>query len=126
MRDKLTENSAGVAVSLNGLGHIYLALDDPNVAKMKYKKALEIFEKLQEHGFQGVGISETLKNIAVSWKNLKEIDKAKEYISRSLSIILNVYPESHPRVRELRILANELEQMDGENLTPVMESQKEL
>ena len=124
MRDKLTENSAGVAVSLNGLGHIYLALGDPNVAKMKYKKALEIFEKLQEHGFQGVGISETLKNIAVAWKNLKEIDKAKEYISRSLSIILNVYPESHPRVRELRILANE--QMDGENLTPVMESQKEL
>lgn len=53
MRDKLTENSAGVAVSLNGLGHIYLALGDPNVAKMKYKKALEIFEKLQEHGFHG-------------------------------------------------------------------------
>jgi hypothetical protein len=74
--------------------------------------------------FMDFGISETLKNIAVAWKNLKEIDKAKEYISRSLSIILNVYPESHPRVRELRILANE--QMDGENLTPVMESQKEL
>ncbi|CAB3992040.1 tetratricopeptide repeat [Paramuricea clavata] len=31
LRDKLTENSAGVAVSLNGLGHIYLALGDPNV-----------------------------------------------------------------------------------------------
>lgn len=49
----LKEDSASFAASLNGLGHIYLALGDPSTAKIKYENAFAIFEKLHEHGFQG-------------------------------------------------------------------------
>lgn len=104
-----TPNSSGAATSLNGLGHIYLALGDPNTAQTKFEEALEVFENLQEHGFQGVSISETLGNIAVALKHRGETEEAKEYLFNALNILLKVYSETHPRVKKMRELERELE-----------------
>ncbi|CAB3990721.1 tetratricopeptide repeat [Paramuricea clavata] len=108
-RKTLKENSSGAATSLNGLGHIYLALGDPITAQTKFEEALEVFENLQEHGFQGVSISETLGNIAVALKQRGETEKAKEYLYNALNMILKVYSETHPRVKKMRELEKELE-----------------
>ncbi|XP_028396795.1 nephrocystin-3-like [Dendronephthya gigantea] len=108
-RKTLNENSSAVATSINGLGHIYLARGDPVTAQTKFEEALKIFEKLQKHGFQGVSISETLGNIAVALKQRGETEKAKEYVSRALKLVLEVHPETHPRIKKLRELENDLE-----------------
>lgn len=108
-RKTLQENSSGFAASLNGLGLTYLALGDPIAAQTKFEEALGVFEELQKQGFQGVSISETYKNLAVALKNLGETEKAKEYVSSALDMILKVHPESHPRVKELQELEKKLE-----------------
>lgn len=108
-RKTLTENSSDFATSLNGLGRTYLALGDPVTAQRKFEEALEVFEELQKHGFQGVRISETYGNIAIALKDRGETEKAKEYVSRALDMILKVHSESHARVKQLRELENELE-----------------
>lgn len=117
-RKTLTENSSEAATSLNGVGHIYLALGDPTTAQAKFEEALNVFEKLQEHGFQGVNISETLKNIAVALKHRGETEKAKEYVSSALNIILKVHSETHSRVKELRGLKRQLENTDESHEKP--------
>ena len=108
-RNSLKENSSSYATAINSLGHIHLALGDPNTAKLKYENALEIFKELQKHGSQDVSISETLKNIGVALKALGEADKAEECLTSALSILLKTYPDTHPRVIELRKLLKDLE-----------------
>jgi tetratricopeptide (TPR) repeat protein len=116
------KNRAALGTALNGLGNVYLAQHKPNEAKMKFQKALEIFQKLQEHGSQAISISETFENIAMALKDLNEKEKAKEFISLGLSEILKVYPETHPRVKKMRKLSEELTAIDDEN---VVEPRKE-
>ena len=108
-RKTLQENSSGFATSLNGLGLTYLALGDPITAQTKFEEALGVFEELQKQGFQGVSISETYKNLAVALKHRGETEKAKEYVSSALDIILKVHSESHPRVKQLRELEKDLD-----------------
>ena len=107
-RKTLQGNSSGYATSLNGLGRIYLALGDPITAQKKFEEALEVFEELQKNGFQGLSISETHENIAVALKHRGETEKAKQYVSSALNIILKVHSESHPRVKKLRELEKQL------------------
>ena len=105
----LGESSSELAVSLNGLGLIYLELGDARMAKTKHDKALKIFEDLNTQGSQTVSICETLKNIGMALRDMNETKKAREYYSRSLSMLQTVYKGHHPRVKEIHKLLKVLE-----------------
>lgn len=69
-----------IASSLNGIGIVYSAMNEPDEAIRVYEKALEI--EIGKHNLKGMAMNHA--NIGSAYFDKEEFDKAEEYFHKSL------------------------------------------
>ncbi|MEY3219170.1 MAG: hypothetical protein RIT27_527 [Pseudomonadota bacterium] len=92
---QLGENHGAVAVSLNGLASVYMAVADYKKAEEFYKRALAITEKQNDPQRQ---LAIALNNLAELYRTMGHFTDAEPLFKRALELDKISFGSEHPRV----------------------------
>ncbi|XP_077865213.1 TPR repeat-containing protein DDB_G0287407-like [Saccoglossus kowalevskii] len=92
-----SENHWLVGCSLNNIGTALIAMKNYGEAVDYFQETLKVYEVCYFGRFHPE-IAGTLNNLAICYRNLKELDKAEPLYKRSYDMSVQAYGEKHPDV----------------------------
>ena len=88
------------------IGNLCRSMAAPNVAVVRYGKALQFFEALYPEGHPAT--AETMSAIGASFHEQDAFSDAKDILLRAIELYNKVLPDSHPHVADTLMLLSEV------------------